>query len=224
VPALGEEAANKVLAVMLKHVQLVETVYVPTRDAPGTKPATQPATVGRGEFFTVGAAYMRWEMVVRDVVIKLDPALQGRVEWLLLHDIVTWQSVREQPKWVTAAPQKNGRYRFVLTSNGSTPAKSQAASINSARTNAKEHLQAILAPVVGEEYANKAAQSACNRLAPIRRSRWTRWAKGQGERAVQQNSAYVLWEIPSNVIADALPEKVRESALAALAIAASATR
>ena len=205
-PVLGEEDTTPTVDTMLQHTQLAEAVYEATRPAPNDAP------------FTVASAYLRWQLPIRDVIQQLEPRLQGRVEWLLLRNPVSWRSVKQVPEWVDQIPERKGHHRFVLIHEGRLPKDAQHKALQSARADAQAHLMQVLGEAVDETHAQQAILAGCNRLTPVNKTRWLRWEpKADDPKDKRQiTTAYVLWEIPVSSLAGALPPEMRERALSAL--------
>jgi hypothetical protein len=217
-PSLGEDVADKVVKDMIGHACLVEARYLPTHPAPGVKPLANPPRIGRGEYHTIGAAYLRWELPVTEVIAEVDPAIKGRVENLLLCNSTYWQQVRAQPKWVTNIPQVDGHYRFLITTKGSPARDVVKASTSNARKDIKNHLVANLAPAIGKEHATRTAEAALNRATLAQRATWSRWIEPADDDSSAEHhaSAFVIWDIPLITIRESVPAELRDDAMLAL--------
>ncbi|MEC7584817.1 MAG: hypothetical protein VYE77_10910 [Planctomycetota bacterium] len=205
-PVLGEEDATPTVDTMLRHTQLAEAVYEATRPAPNDAP------------FTVASAYLRWQVPIREVIQQLEPRLQGRVEWLLLRDPVSWRGVKQAPEWAGQVPARKGQYRFVLTHEGHMPKDTHQKALQNARAEAEALLVHALAEAVEETSARQAVLAGCTRLAPVRKASWRRRVAVPDQPGNTQvvTTSYVLWEIPVSTLTGALPAEVRQRALSAL--------
>ena len=205
-PVLGEEDTTPTVDSMLQNTQLAEAVYEATRPAPNGGP------------FTVASAYLRWQVPIREVIQQLEPRLQGRVEWLLLRDPVSWRGVKKAPEWTDQVPARDGYYRFVLTHEGHMPKDTYQKALQNARAEAEARLLQVLAEVVEDAAAQQAVLAGCNRLAPVRKESWRRRVAVPDQPGSTQlvTTSYVLWEIPVSTLTGALPAQVRERARSAL--------
>lgn len=207
-PVLGDERASAVVEVLVRHVQLVEAAAEPTRRIPGA----------RGPGQTVGAAYLRWQLPIRAALAELDPQLQGRVEWILLRDVVRWQRLDAPPAWYAAPPARQGYVRLALRTFGEMPAATSRAALAATRSDVRERLLARLAPAVGFRVASAAADRGIDRIAPVQRADWFRRPFPlDGHRPdTRVTTIWTLWEVPMAAMLEQVPEDLREAASVAL--------
>lgn len=205
-PGVGDENLVAVLDTLIATVQLAEGLIEQTRKIPGA----------RGPGQTVGAAYMRWQIPVREAVGKLPAKLQGRVEWLLLRDVVRWQSVDGQPRWVDEPPRQAGSFRCVLVSEGAFPGPAQSASQSTAHQRLAAELTGKLK---GLDNADEIVARGLRRVAAVQRAYWFRSSppKEGSKRTRRITTTYVLWEIPLAALTRSLSDAQRTKVEDALA-------
>jgi hypothetical protein len=160
-----------------------------------------------------GAACLCWRTPIRSVVEKFDPSIQGRIERVLLREMVHWKLVDRPPGWLQGLPVRDGFFRCAFTCPGKKLSLTKLAGVSGARANVHAHLVELLTPVVGKALAAKAADAAIERLAPVAKILVDR---RENSKRMPRFTAYCMWEVPTGPAVRVLPKGLRAAALAAL--------
>ena len=213
-PVLGADVAGEVVEQLLPHVVCVEAATTATRRIPGA----------RGPGQTVGATFLHWHLPVGKALAQVSPELRGRIEWVLLRDVVRWEQLDAPPAWFAAPPTRAGYVRVSLRTLGELPRKTREQALAQVRTRVHERLLARLAPVVGYRLAAAAADRGVNRIAAVRRADWLRrpWPLDGRRPDTRITTVWGLWEVPIAAMLEALPAEMRDGARKACAGTGSA--
>jgi len=198
-PALGPQGAEDAIGVLWPRPELVQVAVYPDHELGGSS-----------KFATAC-----WRAPVRDSVGKLDPAVQGRVEWVLLRPLVRWQRVEKEPDWVAEVPPRQGYYRVAMLYEERDPPHAKNLVHRKAREHLQAHLYQLLQPVLRDERAKSAIEVGMGRMAAARRAYHRR--EPQSVPQMRRVVAWCLWEVPLRHVVDASPEVERLAVRAALA-------
>jgi hypothetical protein len=200
-PVFGDATALRVIEEMLQQTVLVDAVLGSFK-------------FGSDDHAVVfGAACLCWRTPIRSVVEKFDPSIQGRIERVLLREMVHWKLVDRPPGWLQGLPVRDGFFRCAFTCPGKKLSLTKLAGVSGARANVHAHLVELLTPVVGKALAAKAADAAIERLAPVAKILVDR---RENSKRVPRFTAYCMWEVPTGPAVRVLPKGLRAAALAAL--------
>lgn len=208
-PVFGAEQTLTVLQAMLDQTVLVDAVIGTTRIMPGTEQEAER-----------DVACLCFRTPIRSVVQMFEPSLQGRIEWVLLRDIVHWRQVAARPPWAAKVPVRAGYFRCAFACEGRSVQDAQRVAADG-RENVRAYLLELLMSVASAKDAAAAAAAGLDRLSPVAKVFEDRRAQEvgplpDGGRPRLPWNAYCLWEVPTAPMLARLPKSKRAQALAVL--------
>ena len=169
-----------------------------------------------------GRAWIQYQLPRERILEPVPAAFRERVSEALGQPVPprpwTWQAVDAEPDWVGRPPRWPDHRPYVQTVESALADVAREQSIRGAEGEIREHLEALLRPVVGPAAAGPAARAGAARRvqgAHAIREREAGPADARASRAFPV-TAWTLWEIPIAAVLEALDPRHHAAARAAL--------